>query len=93
MKIGDLMFVKTTNETVIVLSLPKGNCDLVDVRRPVGTKDNGIEHHLDVFHVCELQTEAEAAAVDTARQLADYHKGMKLLELTKPQAKPAESVH
>jgi hypothetical protein len=89
-KVGDLMFVKTTGEPVQVLSTDKG---CIEVRRPVATRDNGIQHKLECFNSYELETDSEKLSRSLSSDLAEYNRQMKLVELTSPKPAKAEPVN
>jgi hypothetical protein len=79
---GDLAFVKTTNEKVVVLAIgPKtvtvyGNVthELLEgelqVRRPLATKDNGLQYTKEFFYEFELEHFDE----QLAREFSDMEK-------------------
>lgn len=92
MTVGDLMFVKTTSETVMIMAVEteKDTNQLVaTVRRPAGTRENGVVHHTEKFYMYELMTEDESNALNMTRQLNEYKTMMKLQEMTKEPIKAA----
>lgn len=67
---GDLAYLKTTSEKLIILGPAENNEAAYDVRRPIATKDNGLQHSFETFYEFELEHFDE----QLAREFADMEK-------------------
>lgn len=91
MKQGDILYVKTTNECVYVMSVNDGEGTAV-VRRPAGTREHGIVHNINTFNQDELMTREESNEIQIQEQLTEYKRMMKLQELTRPEPAVAAKI-
>lgn len=66
---GALAYLKTTSEKLIILG-PAKIADAYDVRRPIATKDSGLQHVYETFYEFELEHFDE----QLAREFADMEK-------------------
>lgn len=67
---GDLAYLKTTSEKLIVIGPTDAIGTGYDVRRPIATKDNGLQHGIETFFEFELEHFDE----QLAREFADMEK-------------------
>lgn len=87
MQVGDVMYIRTTGEAVYVLAISTD--DRVEVRRPAGTREHGIVHHVDKFLQDELMTKDEARKQAMSEKIAEYKDMMSLQEMMRPEAPEA----
>lgn len=78
-KVGDILFLKTTGEPVQVLRILDNG---YDVRRPIVTKDEGIKHIAMTVFSFEVETEGEKYNRDLHNDYLNYSRQMKLVEMT-----------
>lgn len=84
-KQGDVAFLKTTGEAVMVhVSNGEGEDLHYKVSRPVMTKD-GVRHEVEYHFEYEFFTEAERNEDEFKQKMANYKLNMRLMEATKPQ--------
>jgi hypothetical protein len=84
-KTGDIAYVKTTGEKVVVVGPAKDNTEALNVRRPVATKDGGLQHNLEPFYTFELESFEE----QLSREFADMERVESFRSKTIAEAKAA----
>jgi hypothetical protein len=69
-KPGDIAYIKTTSEKLMIIGQVEHRENRYDVRRPIATRDNGLQHSVESFYEFELEHFDE----QLAREFSDMEK-------------------